>query len=160
MKTLNPEHLKAVIEFLNKGPYLQHLDIKITEMGIGFSTVAAVVQRAHLDPFGNVHSGMTASVIGIAAFWSVYCECPEDAGFMPLDLKTDYLATTASGKLIVRGKRIKIGRSVCLAEAVVVDQNDKWIAHGTSKLLVREDLKYPKKEILELTGQVIPPKFI
>jgi uncharacterized protein (TIGR00369 family) len=160
MNTLNRDHVETVIRFVNKAPYFGHLGIRVVEMGIGYSTVTSTVQQFHLNPFGRVHAGLIASAIDIAAYWSVYCECPEESGLMTIDLKIDYLKLLFSGKLIVRGKRTKIGRSICLAEAIAVDENDSWIAHGTSKMLARSDLTYPKQIIRNLTGETIPSKFI
>ncbi len=159
MAVLNPEHLKAVIEFINKGSYFKLLGMSITEMGIGYSTLVMDIKKALMSPFNALHGGAAASIIDTACYWSIYSECAEDAGLITLDLKVDFLATVDSGMLIVRGRRIKLGKTICLAEAVAVDQNDKWIAHGSSKLLIRPDLQNPKESIKTLIGKDIPPKF-
>lgn len=159
MPHLNPEHLQAVIAFINQSPYFKHLGMAVTEMGIGTATLVMDIQKRHLSPFDAIHGGAVASAIDTACYWAIYSECAQDAGLITLDLKVDYLATANTGTLTVAGRRIKTGKTICLAEAVAADQSDKWIAHGTSKLLVRNDLQNPQESIKTATGKEIPPKF-
>ena len=71
-----------------------------------------------------------------------------------VDLKMNFLApATAPGKLIARGRRIKIGKTLGLGEAEVADAHGKIVAHGVSTLMVVESLKLPNQDLL-------PPKFI
>jgi uncharacterized protein (TIGR00369 family) len=160
MPVLNIAHLNAVLEFINNGPYFKHLNMVVTEMGIGYSTLEMELEKAHMSPFDSLHGGAAASAIDTACYWSIYSECHENAGLITLDLHIDYLSTAETGTLVVRGRRTKIGKTICLAEATIVDKNDKWIAHGSSKLLVRQDLQNPTESIKRLTGEDIPPKFI
>ena len=49
---------------------------------------------------------------------------------------------------------------MCLAEATVVDENGKWLAHGTSKMIVTKGLQ-TIEDALKFTGaEALPPKFI
>jgi uncharacterized protein (TIGR00369 family) len=41
-----------------------------------------------------------------------------------------------SGKLIAKGRQIKIGKTLGYAEAEVTDENGKLLAHGTSTLMI------------------------
>ena len=43
MPDLNPEHVKKVIRAINQGPFFVHMSIKVTEMGIGHSTVQSTL---------------------------------------------------------------------------------------------------------------------
>src|SRR5512139_1970678 len=141
MAKLNPLHVEAVIEVINKGPFFRHLSMAVKELGIGYAVVELNISNEHLNPFGGLHGGVYASAIDTAAYWSVYCEVDEDAGLISIDLKVDYLATINTGKLITMGRSMKIGRTMCLAEATILDSDDKWLAHGSSKLMVTKDLQ-------------------
>ena len=160
MSELNPKHVEALINVINRGPYFRHLSMFVKDMGIGYSLVELDIGNEHLNPYGGLHGGVYASAIDTAAYWSVYCELDENAGHITIDLKVDYLAPAASGKLIVRGHRIKIGRSMCLAEASVFDQTDKCLAHGTSKMMVGQGLQTIKSAIDFMGAAPLPPKFI
>jgi acyl-coenzyme A thioesterase PaaI-like protein len=61
-----------------------------------------------------------------------YCDIEENAGLISLDVKVDNLASVKEGHLVVEGKRIKAGKSICIADAAIIDSEGKYLAHGTS----------------------------
>ena len=70
-----------------------------------------------------------------------------------IDLKLNYLAPASQGNLTVVGKSIKAGKTLCIGEALITDQNDKLICHGTSTMMVFKDL--------EIKGEFeLPAKFL
>jgi len=160
MTMLNPLHVQAVIEVINKGPFFRHLSMAVKELGMGYAVVELNISNEHLNPFGGLHGGVYASAIDTAAYWAAYCEVDENAGLVSIDLKVDYLAATNTGKLIIKGRSLKIGRTMCLAEATILDRNDKWLAHGSSKLMVTKDLQAMGDIIDFVGGAHLPPKFI
>jgi uncharacterized protein (TIGR00369 family) len=100
------------------------------------------------------HGGVFSSIIDAAAFWAVYCGIEDqEAGMTTVDLKLNYLAPAASGKLIASGRQIKLGRTLGYAEAEVLDENGKILAHGTSTLII-----LPGKAVK--ADSPLPPKFI
>ena len=160
MAKLNPDHVKAVINAINQGPYFIHLSMFVKDMGLGYSVVEVDIGNEHLNPYGGVHGGVYASAIDTAAYWAVYCELGEEVGLISIDLKIDYLAPVDRGKFIVKGRSIKIGKTICLAEATGTDRNNRWFAHGTSKMMVTRGLQ-TIGDVLHFTGaQKLPPKFI
>jgi uncharacterized protein (TIGR00369 family) len=160
MPSLNPEHVKSVIKAINEGPYFKHLSMPVKEIGIGYSIVELVIGNEHLNPFGGIHGGVYASVIDTAAYWASYCEIDEGVGLISIDLKIDYLAPISKGVIIAKGKSIKIGKSMCLAAATAIDSNGKWLAHGTSKMMVTRGLQ-TIEAALRFTGSgKMPPKFV
>jgi uncharacterized protein (TIGR00369 family) len=157
---LNPDHVKVLLKAINEGPYFKHLSMFVTDMGIGFSVVELEIRREHFNPFGAIHGGVYASAIDTAAYWAVYCELGEDVGLVSIDLKIDYLAPMNHGKLVVKGQSIKIGKTICLAEATAIDQNDKWLAHGTSKMMITSGLQ-TIGDAMHYTGtEKLPAKFL
>lgn len=160
MPRLNPEHVKAVIELINQGPYFRLLSMEVRELREGYARVEVDLEDKHLNPFGGIHGGVYSSLIDTAAYWSVYCEVEENAGLISLDLKVDNLAPVKSGHLIVEGKRIKVGRSVCLAEGVVCDSRGRYLAHGTSKQIITPGLQTISQAVAAMGYRELPPKFI
>jgi uncharacterized protein (TIGR00369 family) len=160
MTQLNPKHVEAVINIINQSPYFRHLSMPVKDIGIGYSIVELDIGNEHLNPFGGLHGGVYASAIDTAAYWAVYCELDEGVGLISVDLKVDYLAPANAGKLVIKGRRIKIGKTMCLAEATAFDQNDKWLAHGISKMMVTQGLQ-TIKDVVDFVGvKYLPPKFI
>src|SRR5512139_1465455 len=160
MLELNPDHVNAVMDIINRGLYFRHLSMPVKEIGVGYSLVELEIGNEHMNPFGGLHGGAYASAIDTAAYWAVYCELDEDVGLISLDLKVDYLAPANAGKLIIKGRSIKIGKTICLAEATAFDQNDKWLAHGISKMMVTQGLQTIRDALDFVGAEHLPPKFI
>jgi uncharacterized protein (TIGR00369 family) len=160
MVSLNQNHVRAVINAINESPYFKHLSMTVKEMGIGYSIVELPVGNEHLNPFGGIHGGAYASIIDTAAYWATYCELDDKVGLISIDLKIDYLSPIRDGIIITKGRSIKIGKSMCLAEATAMDKDGKWLAHGTSKMLVTKGLQ-TIEDALRFTGtKGLSPKFI
>ena len=154
MKTINPEYIDKVNQLVNRCPYFDLLSMKISKVGAGFSEIIIDLAEKHLQPFGFVHGGVYASIIDAAAFWALFYDIDDqDTGVTTVDLTVNYLAPTASGKLIAKGRQIKMGKTLGYADAEVTDDVGRLLAHGTSTviLLPGQGLK----------GQSpLPPKFL
>jgi uncharacterized protein (TIGR00369 family) len=151
---LNAAYIKRVNQLINRCPYFKLLSMKIKDVGPGFSILEIDLSEKHLQPFGMVHGGVFASIIDAAAFWALFFDIEDQkAGATTVDLKLNYLAPAASGKLIAKGRQIKLGKTLGYAEAEVTNTNDKILAHGTSTLIILAgkglDIDPP-----------LPPKFI
>ena len=154
MKKLNPEYIKRINQLINRSPYFELLSMRIKDVGLGFSILEIDLAEKHLQPFGLVHGGVFASIIDAAAFWALYHEIEDpNAGATTVDLKLNYLAPAAKGKLIAKGRQIKLGKSLGYADAEVSNGEGKVVAHGTSTLMVlpgkplRADPPLPNKFI-------------
>lgn len=160
MKTLNPSHVHVIIDIINSSAYFNLLSMIVKDIGIGFSKIEISVQKKHMNPFGGIHGGVYSSLIDSAAYWSVYCDLPEDWGLISVDLTVNNLAAVQSGKLFVEGKRIKYGKSICLAEASIIDENNKILSHGISKMMILKG-KQTIGHIINTSGiNSLPEKFI
>jgi len=137
MKTINPEYIERVNQLINRCPYFDLLSMKIQEVGVRFSVLEIDLAQKHLQPFGFVHGGVFASIIDAAAFWAIYYEIEDqNVGVTTVDLKLNYLAPAVSGKLIAKGRQIKLGKTLGYAEAEVTDVNGRILAHGTSTVIL------------------------
>ena len=154
MKQVNIEYIERLTQMANRCPYFELLSMEIKEVGLGFSMLEINLAQKHLQPFGMAHGGVFASIVDAAAFWAIFCGIEDpNAGATTVDLKLNYLAPAASGKLIARGRQIKLGKTLGYAEAEVTDENGKILAHGTSTLML-----LPGKGIA--LDPPVPPKFI
>jgi len=160
MSELNPEHLKSVIEIINQGPFFRHMSMTVTELGVGYSKVVAEIGRKHMNPFGALHGGVYSSVIDTAAYWSAYCDLPEDQGLVSIDLKVDFLAPVLDQIVYVTGRRVKAGKTIYLAEAQMFSKNRKLVAHGTSKLMAISNKQTMNDVVDYVSAERLPSKFM
>ncbi len=70
-----------------------------------------------------------------------------------VDLKVNYLAPASQGVMIATGQRIKLGKTLGLAEATVTDEEGRILAHGTSTLIILPNFPFRGPTPL-------PPKFL
>lgn len=137
MKNPNPEYIERVNQLVNRSPYFELLSMKIIDVGPGFSALEIDLSQKHLQPFGFVHGGVFASIVDAAAFWAVFYQIEnQNTGATTVDVKLNYLAPAVSGKLIAKGRQIKLGKTLGYAEAEVTAENGKILAHGTSTLIL------------------------
>jgi uncharacterized protein (TIGR00369 family) len=137
MMNPNPEYIERVNRLVNRSPFFELLSMKIIDIGPGFSVVEIELSQKHLQPFGFVHGGVFASIVDAAAFWAVFYQIEnQNAGATTVDVKLNYLAPAVSGKLIAKGRQIKLGKTLGYAEAEVSTESGKLLAHGTSTLIL------------------------
>ena len=150
---LNPKYTHAISTLVNRSPYFSLISMKIKELEWGTSVLEVELEEKHLQPFGYVHGGALASVIDAATFWAVFPQVKDGMGLTTVEIKANFLAPVQKGKLVVKGRCIKIGRSLALGEAYVNSAEGNLIAHGTATMMVVPDLKVEGQEKL-------PPKQI
>jgi len=153
MRSINPEYVEAIRSATNDCPYFRLQSMTLLEFDVGASLLEIQLGEKHLQPFGVVHGGVFSTIIDAAVFWAVFSEVDENAGMTSVELKLNYLAPAVTGKLVARGRRIKLGKTLGLGEAEVTDQEGKLLAHGTSTLIVMPAFEFSKSGLL-------PPKFL
>lgn len=157
---LNPEHIKEVMELANRAAYFKLLSISIRELGVGYSVVEMKLEEKHFNPFGGIHGGAYSSLIDTAAYWALYGDLNETSGLISLDVSVDNLVTIKKGILIAKGKRIKFGKTICVAEAKIFDATNRIVASGTSKLMVSKGLQTIEQARQFLGIKPLSPKFL
>ncbi len=148
---LNPKYTKAIATLVNRSPYFSLISMKIRELEWGTSLLEVELEEKHLQPFGYVHGGAIASVIDAATFWAVFPQVKDGMGRTTVEVKANFLAPVQKGKLVVKGRCIKIGKTLALGEAYVNGAEGNLIAHGTATMMIVQGLKVEGQEKL-------PPK--
>ncbi len=152
MRRINPQYAEILKSVTNDCPYFRLQSMKILDFDLDTSHIEIDLEKKHLQPFGVVHGGVFSTIIDAAVFWCIYGEIDENAGMTTVDLNVNYLAPAVSGKLIARGRRIKLGKTLGLGEAQVTDEEGRILAHGTSTVMILPDIGFPHKGL--------PPKFL
>jgi uncharacterized protein (TIGR00369 family) len=156
---LNPRHIEELIKLINSSPYYQLLSMVMEDIGTGYSVISLDMESKHLSPYQAIQGGVYSSLIDAAAYWAVYPELDPESGLITLDVTVHHLASVKSGKITVKGRRIKVGRTICLAEAAIESQEGRILAQGSSKLLVTDGLQ-TIDQLAALANTTLPPKFI
>jgi uncharacterized protein (TIGR00369 family) len=150
---LNPRYKEAISNVVNQSPYFSLLSMKIKDLEWGTSVLEVQLEEKHLQPFGYVHGGAIASVMDAATFWAVFPQVQDGMGLTTVEIKVNFLAPVQKGKLVVKGRCIKLGKTLALGDATIYDAKGNILGHGTATMMIVPDLKVQGQENL-------PPKLI
>jgi uncharacterized protein (TIGR00369 family) len=150
---LNPKYIETISTVVNQSPYFSLLSMKIKDLGWGTSVLEVELAEKHLQPFGFVHGGAIASVMDAATFWAAFPQVKDGMGLTTVEIKVNFLAPVKEGKLVAKGRCIKIGKTLALGDATIYDGNGNLLGHGTATMMIVPDLKVEGQEDL-------PPKQI
>ena len=130
---LNPEHIEEVLKLINQGPYFRLLNIDILSLEEGRCIVEADIERKHMNCFGGMHGGVYESIMDTAAYWALYAEMPENAGFITLDQNANLTHAVQEGTHAhCEGRVVKRGSSICICEAEMTDEKGRLLGLSTS----------------------------
>lgn len=92
----------------------------------------------HYNPIGSVHGGVYATLLDSAAGCAVQSTLPQGMGYTSLDLTVKFLrpVTVDTGRIRAVGTVVSSGRRTALAEARLLDEKDRLLAHATSTCML------------------------
>ncbi len=151
--SLNPKYKEAISMVVNRSPYFSLLSMEIKDLEWGTAVLEIDLDEKHLQPFGHVHGGVIASVMDAAAFWAVFPQVKDGMGLTTVEIKVNYLSPVQKGKLVAKGRCIKIGKTLALGETYINSAEGNLLAHGTATMMIVPDLKVEGQDNL-------PPKQI
>jgi uncharacterized protein (TIGR00369 family) len=150
---LNPKYTEAISTLVNRSPYFSLISMEIKDLEWGTSVLEVELEEKHLQPFGFVHGGAIASVIDAATFWAVFPQVKDGMGLTTVEIKANFLAPVQKGKVVAKGRCIRMGRTLALGEAYINSGEGNLLAHGTATMMIIPDLKVEGQDNL-------PPKLI
>jgi uncharacterized protein (TIGR00369 family) len=100
----------------------------------GRAVLAYMPQEREVDPRGNVHGGVIATILDTAMGYAVHSLLADGDAFATTELRTSYRrpVTVAAGPLRVEAGVLHAGRETALAEGRVVDAEGRLFAHATA----------------------------
>ena len=145
---LNPKYVEAVAAIVNRSPYFSLLCMEIMDLQWGTSLLEIQLEEKHLQPFGFVHGGAIASVMDAAAYWAVFPQIEKGLGLTTVEIKVNFLAPAQKGRLVAKGRCIRLGKTLALGDAEIRNNEGGLVAHGTATMMVVHDLKIQGHENL------------
>jgi uncharacterized protein (TIGR00369 family) len=146
--TINPEQQKAMsgLEFV-RGLASGTLPLNTFARTVGYDVVEAESGRvaitlaptgAHLNPWGTVHGGLTATLLDSCMGLAIQSMLDKGMGSTTLEFKISLVRaiTLETGEIRAEGKVLNCGRRVGTAEGRVTDTGGRLLAHGTTTCLI------------------------
>lgn len=126
----------AAFEFLRANiaapPFHALLDVELVSLDETSGDVRMrlpITQQLRRDPNRpEVHGGVLAALADMAGHAVVAAKLGH--GVPTIDMRVDYLRMAAGAYLIAHGSLIKLGRSIAVADARILDDQDRVVATG------------------------------
>jgi uncharacterized protein (TIGR00369 family) len=127
MEQLTAEQVQAM---LTRGPYHQWLGLRVLDVGDGTIEIGATWREEWVvNPERRyTHGGILAALVDLTADWALVSKTGR--GVPTIDLRVDYHRAAMPGDLTARGKVVKFGSAISVAEAHVYDQSGALLASG------------------------------
>ncbi|MCW5682332.1 MAG: PaaI family thioesterase [Xanthobacteraceae bacterium] len=118
----------------------QTLGYDIVEAEAGRAVLEIVPTSAHLNPWGTVHGGLTATLLDSCMGLAVQSVLEQGLGSTTLEFKISLIRpiTPETGLIKAEGRALNVGRRVGLADGRITDSKGRLLAHGTTTCLVFE----------------------
>ena len=160
MSKVNPEYVARTIEFFNQSYARIGRPLVITDLQQGSALVEVTLDDTCLNPFGAVDGAFYAGLIDTVAALAGVLTYPEDTGTTTLDMQVTYVRSVSSGRVFAEGRVIRAGRSICMTEAEIKDEEGRLLSFGTSNLVVKQGLQLVSHAVQASGLGEMPPKFL
>jgi uncharacterized protein (TIGR00369 family) len=116
----------------------QTLGYDVVEAEIGRVIITLDPTEAHLNPWGTVHGGLTATLLDSCMGLAIQSTLDKGVSSTTLEFKISLVRaiTPEVGQIKAEGKVLNCGGRVGTAEGRVTDAKDRLLAHGTTTCLI------------------------
>ena len=133
------EALEAMIAGrLPAPPIGQTLGFLLIEVGEGTAVFEGTPGRHLLNPLGSVHGGWALTLIDSATGCALHSLLPAGVGYTTVETKANMTRAIRpdDGKVRCEGRVLSHGRQIATAEARLLSEDGKLLAHGSSTLII------------------------
>jgi uncharacterized protein (TIGR00369 family) len=130
--------LARITASFSKQGLMTTLGARLDKVEPGFVEIALVPSPAVSQQHGFVHAGAVAAIADSAAGYAALSVMPEGTGVLTAEFKINLLAPAAGERIVARGRVVKAGRTLTLAQAdvfAVKGGEERLIAHLTATLM-------------------------
>lgn len=108
--------------------------IELIDAAPGRAEVSFEAGPHHLNLQGLVHGGVIATLADTSMGLAVRTKLEPGRRHVTVNLTVEFLAPGRAGRIVARGRTVKIGRQLGFAEADVVDARGRSLARARSTL--------------------------
>ena len=118
--------------------FAKTLGYDVAEAESGRVAITLDPTDAHLNPWGTVHGGLTATLLDSCMGLAIQSMLEKGTGSTTLEFKISLVraVTLQTGRIRAEGKVLNCGRRVGTAEGRVTDAKDRLLAHATTTCLI------------------------
>jgi len=126
----------ATLDSARRIPFLETLDVELTEIGERHAIMRVEVGDKHRNYFGGVHGGLVATLVDTACFFPKPL-LPSGREVTTTSLSVSYVRAPRVGDVLTaRADLLHLGRRTASLSVRIEDQEGRLVAHGTGTLLL------------------------
>jgi uncharacterized protein (TIGR00369 family) len=136
-----PDPVARVQASFAKQGLMSHIGARLGRIAPGEVEIVLAPSPQVGQQHGFVHAGAVAAIADSAAGYSALTLMPASAGVLTTEFKINLLAPAAGDRLVARGRVVKAGRTLTLAQAEVFAETgggSKLVALLTATLMTIE----------------------
>lgn len=137
----DPDFEARVRRSFGKQSVMETIGARMTEVAPGATTIALAVAPHICQQHGFVHAGIVSTIADSACGYAALSLMPAGAGVLTAEFKINLLASAAGDRLEARGRVVRAGRMLTVAQAEVeaIDgERRKTVAVMTATLVTLE----------------------
>ena len=127
---------KKLSEIFYKQDFLSLIDCKLEEADIGRVVISLENKKKFSQGLGFMHGGMVASLLDTASGFAAFSVLEEGKHVVTSELKINYLRPVVCKKVRCVGEVLKLGKSLIVVEANVLDEENKILAKMLGTMMV------------------------
>src|SRR5262245_28161217 len=117
---------------------MKTIGAQLTSISPGAVEITLPASPAVSQQHGFVHGGAIASIADIAAGYAALSLMPPGIGILTTEFKINFLAPAAGTRMLARGRVVKAGRTLTLAQTEIFAENagrEKLVAFLTASFM-------------------------
>jgi uncharacterized protein (TIGR00369 family) len=120
-------------------PVAKLLGVRLIAVAPGETAFELDVDGRFANPMGTLHGGILCDLADLAMGSAYASLLAEGESFTTLELKINFLKPVWAGTLQARGRVVKAGRTVGLAECDITDEQGNLVARASSTCMTLRD---------------------
>ncbi len=117
-------------------PFLDFLDIKLTDLKDGFAEFRMKVRPEYMQGAKIMQGGLVVALGDEAIAHAMMTQLAPDEGLTTVELKSNFLAAVSEGELIAQANVFKKGKSLIIGDSLVTDDKGKNICRVSATFLL------------------------
>lgn len=112
----------------SRNPFVHHNGISVVSVDENHSQAELVIREDSLNPFGSVHGG---ALFTLADLCSGVAARADGRHYVTDQASISYLRGASQGRLLAKGTVLHRGRSRCVVDVKIYDEQDRLLSTGT-----------------------------
>lgn len=126
----NDHRWDDTIASFNGCPYYRLLGMQVVAMGEGYARLVMPIEEKHLQIYGTLHGGATASLADSAVAVALVSTSTPDEKAFTVELKLNFLTAVAQGRLTAEARLFHRGRTITAGDVEVRTDDGRLVAKG------------------------------